>query len=123
MPETEGLMNLRRERFVSRRWVAVLLGAQLLGACAVPLADARLDAAAAAAEVHVEDAGRGSCVPRHDHQSCVLCQHLAQHATSAASASGPHGLSARPAAAAVGQDRLPRSRPYARSHSRAPPPA
>jgi hypothetical protein len=56
--------------------VAVLLGVHLLGAGAVPLADARLESALPVAEVHVEDAHEGACTPAHDHQTCALCQHL-----------------------------------------------
>lgn len=69
-------MSLNRGRRSTRRWAGVLLGVQLLGAV-VAIADARVAGASEAAPLHVEDAQAGSCVPPHDHQHCVLCQHLA----------------------------------------------
>lgn len=59
-----------------RPWLALLLGAQLLGT-AVPVADARLDAGARG-PVHIEARTEQSCDPVHLHDDCVLCQHLSQ---------------------------------------------
>lgn len=116
-------MNLKRERFLSRRGVAVLLGVQLLGAGLAPLADGSLEAEAHAAEVHIEDVQDGSCTPRHDHQHCVLCQHLAHQdgQTPAAAALRRSAPSTRVAADAAGL--LPDLCAHATPRTRAPPPA
>ena len=66
----------RIHAFGRRSWLALLLGTQLIGA-GVPLADARLDAAAETG-LHVEARTERSCDPVHLHDDCVLCQHLSQ---------------------------------------------
>lgn len=113
-------MRLKRERFLSRRGVGVLLAVQLLGAGLVPLADAALDAALHAAEVHVEDVQDGPCAPRHDHQHCVLCQHLA-HQDGLAPAVSALQPGAPPQAVAPDAAIVPDLPTYPTSRSRAPP--
>jgi hypothetical protein len=114
-------MSLKRERFLSRRGVGVLLGVQLLGAGLVPLADASLDAALHAAEVHVEDVQDGPCAPRHDHQHCVLCQHLAHQDGMAPTVSALH-MSAPPRAVSPdAAGNLPDLTTHPTKRSRAPP--
>lgn len=47
--------------------------ALLLGASVAPLADARLEAAAARGTTHVESRSGPQCPPAHDHATCQLC--------------------------------------------------
>ena len=110
----------QRRRFLSRLGIAVLLGVQLFGAGLVPLADARLEASAAGAEVHIEDARDGACAPSHDHQDCVLCQHLAHHDGAAATASVLPAVLPGVEASTTGDNPIP-PQPYATPRSRAPP--
>ena len=110
----------QRRRWLCRPGIAVLLGVQLLGVALVPLADARLEASAAGAEVHIEDARDGACTPSHDHQDCVLCQHLAHHDGAAAASSVLAALLSGVEASTAG-DRLIPLQPYATPRSRAPP--
>lgn len=63
-----------------RQFCGTLFVAHLLGSGVAPLADARLQGAFEPGAVHIESPEDGPCSHAHDHQQCVLCQHLAHGA-------------------------------------------